>query len=113
MIYIIIGMTDYVDSSEFQEEYALQLQTIATTSHRLKPTLLSKYLHQLCCQRRRQAHFNRSVSKSIENPWEMQGAVTPIDSVVSAATGITMRSQGHGGFDGRLRSRVTAFSALG
>ena len=27
-----------------------------------------------------------------------QGAVTPIDAVVSAATGVTMRSQGHGGF---------------
>ena len=28
----------------------------------------------------------------------LQGAVTPIDAVVSAATGVTMRSQGHGGF---------------
>ena len=28
----------------------------------------------------------------------VQGAVSPIDAVVSAATGVTMRSQGHGGF---------------
>ena len=32
-----------------------------------------------------------------------QGAVTPIDAVVSAATGVTMGSQGHGGFAGRSR----------
>ena len=60
----------------------------------------------------RLAHFNRSVLKSIENPWKMQGAVTPIDAVVSALTGITMWSQGHEGFDGRFRLRVTAFSVL-
>ena len=29
---------------------------------------------------------------------DMQGAVTHIDAAVSAATGVTMRSQGHGGF---------------
>ena len=27
-----------------------------------------------------------------------QGAVTPIDTVVEAATGVTMQSQDHGGF---------------
>ena len=32
-----------------------------------------------------------------------QGAVTPIDAVVSAATGVTMGSQDHGGFAGRSR----------
>ena len=34
---------------------------------------------------------------------QRQGAVTPIDAVVSAATGVTMGSQGHGGFVGRSR----------
>ena len=34
---------------------------------------------------------------------QMQGAVTAIDAVVSAATGVTMGSQGHGGFTGRSR----------
>ena len=33
----------------------------------------------------------------------LQGVVTPIDAVVSAATGVTMGSQGHGGFAGRSR----------
>ena len=41
---IDVGMTDYVDSSAFQEECAPQMQTTAKTACRSEPTLLSKHI---------------------------------------------------------------------